>query len=121
MKKQRYYIYSALLSIFFLFLITITAIFFSTLLKNDSPSPQEPEYIYVYLPDSETESKADQAMFLVKEQNGKIGIYDAEGKLIKIIDTHIKTLPEAERSAIKEGFNVTSEKELYDIIEAYTD
>ena len=66
-------------------------------------------------------AESSSTHFFIKEKDGRIGIFDSNGTLLKIIDTYIKTLPETERSAIEEGFTVSSEKELYSIIEAYTD
>ena len=121
MKIKSVYIYLSSLSIIFLCLILTTFFLFSSHLKSKSPAEKDSETIYVYLASPESDSESQTASFLIKERDGKIGIFDSEGKLLRIIETYIKSLPEAERTAIEEGYDVYSEKELYSIIEAYED
>ena len=121
MKNKRIYIYFAALSLVFLCLIALTAIMLSASLKYTTASPQETEILYVYLEESSHDSESISALFFIKEHNEKIGIFNSDGTLIKTIDTYVKALPEAERTALRQGFEVNSKKELYSIIEAYTD
>ena len=121
MKIKRTYIYFAALSLVFLCLIVLTAFMLSASPKNSTQAPQETEIIYVYLEESSPPDESHAALFFVKEHNEKIGIFNSDGMLIRTIDTYVKALPEAERTALRQGFEVNSEKELYSIIEAYTD
>ena len=58
---------------------------------------------------------------LNKAYNEKIGIFDSDGELVEIINTYIKALPSKDQALLREGFEVNSEKELYSVIEAYSD
>ena len=121
MKIKNSYIYLASLSAIFLCLISLTTIFLSLSQYDNTDAMKETEIVYVYIEESLSETESQGAQFFIKEQNEKIGVFDSHGKLLNIIDTHVKTLPEAEQAAIKKGFEVNSEAELYSIIEAYTD
>jgi len=71
----------------------------------------------------ELTAKAQYALnstYIIKEHNGNIGIFSSEGELINTINVAVITLPIEERQRINNGIKVTSEKELYSIIEDYT-
>ena len=70
--------------------------------------------------DTEIESETQQAEYLVKSYEGKIGIFTDNGTLIRVIDVYIKTLPKADRRLLEKGFNVTCEAELRAILQDYT-
>ncbi len=57
--------------------------------------------------------------FSIKETGGKIGIYSAEGYLIRLIETDVNTLPRAEREALIVGITVNSWSELIERIQDY--
>ena len=57
--------------------------------------------------------------FTIRETDGKIGIYSADGYLIRVIETDISTLPRAEREALIAGITVDSWKELFERIQDY--
>lgn len=121
MKIKHPYIYTAVLSILFLILIISTAILFSVSLNNTPQVPNESETIYVYLPETDSELESNTFSFFIKERDGKIGIFDSQGMLLRTLEVYTKTLPEEEQLAIREGFGVSSEKELYSLIEVYSD
>ena len=84
---------------------------------------KETEYVYIYVK-SDTESETNtnsNTVWIVKEYNERIGIYDSNGILLDVIETYVKTLPTTEQQLLKEGIEVSSEKELYSVIEDYTD
>ncbi len=124
MKNKKTYIFFALLSLVFLMLLSATAIslIFFFYSKRNTPTPPA-DQIYIYVTDNESEFQDSTSEYyrFVKEHNGQIGIFDAEGKLLKTIDTYVKTLPKADRDQLQEGIEIKSEKELYSIIEAYSD
>ncbi len=123
MKNRKTYVYLALLSLFFLIILSITAISLIYAINNQNEVPSIPaDEIYIYITDSESlPAETSDYYRLVKEHNGQIGIFDSNGKLLETIDTYIKTLPKTDIDRLREGINVRSEGELYLIIEAYSD
>ena len=80
------------------------------------------EYVYVVkdeIKDTETETTEKEKIYLVREHMNKIGIFDESGTLIKVLEVYIKTLPEADKRMLDEGFEVIGEKQLNAIIEDY--
>lgn len=112
-------------------LLSILLISVSFLLRKlnqvSSPVPSETAYIYVYVSEpndtweSIGESDTEAVGWMVREHNGKIGIFTLDGTLIKELDTYIKTLPEADRRLLGEGICVRSKAELNSLIEDYTE
>ncbi len=94
--------------------------------KNALPAPQT-EYIYVYVPETEstesdtTSPTSESVGWILKEYHGQIGIFQRDGTLIHVIDTYIKTLPEADRSMLGEGIYADTEQELRALIQDYSD
>lgn len=68
---------------------------------------------------SETEKSAE-TLFMLKEYNGVIGVFDDAGVLTDIIDVDIKSLPEADRAMLGAGIYALSRRELAALIEDYT-
>lgn len=82
------------------------------------------EYIYINKNESISselplDSKA-QEIYLIKEYMGKIGIFDSDGALVDVIEVYTKTLPEADRRLLGEGFEVIGKTQLNAIIEDYS-
>ena len=96
----------------------------SEYISQDSESIQtQIEYVYVK-PDistAESESESTEEVYTVKEYMGKIGIFSSDGVLIEVLDVYVKTLPEADKRLLGEGFNVTGKKQLNSIIEDYSE
>ena len=96
----------------------------SEYIPQDSESIQtQIEYVYVK-PDistAESESESTEEVYTVKEYMGKIGIFSSDGVLIEVLDVYVKTLPEADKRLLGEGFNVTGKKQLNSIIEDYSE
>lgn len=90
----------------------------------EATDTREPETNIVYMPiylESEEESVTDARNFYtVRSYEGKIGVFSDSGKLIEVIDVYIKTLPEADRRQLEEGFIIESEDELRSLVEDYT-
>ncbi len=59
-----------------------------------------------------------ETYYILKDYNGKIGIYENES-LIYTLDKYIFTLPESDKKLLSEGIKVTSQKELYELLEEY--
>ncbi|MBE6596817.1 MAG: hypothetical protein E7641_04010 [Ruminococcaceae bacterium] len=118
--------YSAIL--LFATLISLSIIF----IKLEKPTEKivetvvETDYIYVYKEASsvktEASSEKEEEFFLIaREYEHKIGIFDADDKLIKIIDVNTATLPEADRKLLRTGIKLYSRAELNSLIEDYSD
>jgi len=65
-------------------------------------------------------SESETTVFLLKEYDGNIGIFDSAGVLIDVIDVQIKSLPEADRNMLRTGIYAFSQNELMSLIEDYT-
>ncbi|MBQ9080268.1 MAG: hypothetical protein IJY27_04265 [Clostridia bacterium] len=63
---------------------------------------------------------ASKAMFMLKEYNGVIGVFDEAGVLTDIIEVDIKSLPEKDRTMLGTGIWAFSRQELAALIEDYT-
>ena len=125
MKKSVLYLLYAILSVYFLITLFVTSLFLfrTNIIGGKKNTEKETEYVYIYVK-SDTESETNtnsNTVWIVKEYNERIGIYDSNGILLDVIETYVKTLPTTEQQLLKEGFEVSSEKELYSVIEDYTD
>ena len=86
------------------------------------------EYIYIEVPNetvdiyapSDQETLETNEEYFIKEYDGRIGIFDANGTLVEMIDVYTKTLPEADKLLLKEGFKVIGKKALSSIKEDYS-
>ena len=57
--------------------------------------------------------------FLLKETDGRVGVYSEDGYLIRTIDVQVSTLPKEARDALKKGMVFNSWRELIALIENY--
>ena len=55
--------------------------------------------------------------FLIRELDGKIGVYTKSGALLKVVDIPIKLFPQQEQQAIQNGIEVDSIDELLKIMQ----
>ena len=55
--------------------------------------------------------------FLIRELDGKIGVYTKSGALLKVVDIPIKLFPRQEQQAIQNGIEVDSIDELLKIMQ----
>ena len=65
-------------------------------------------------------SDSETTVFILREYNGYIGIFDSSGVLIDLINVSTKSLPEADRNMLRTGIYAFSRNELISIIEDYT-
>ena len=110
-------------SVFILTVLIVTAIMISYLLLNNkiaetntSNKTVEPD-IPVFEEQEETLDN-EEIQYLLKEYNGKIGVYENDA-LIYTIDTYVFTLPELDKQLLRDGIIATSKEELYELIEEY--
>ncbi len=97
--------------------------------KNEKKAPSPPEtviqtelvYVFAQSPsDTSEKTEADTRVWIVKEYEEMIGIFDENGGLVYSLDVYVKTLPEADRKLLREGIRITSEKQLRALIEDYS-
>lgn len=112
--------------------LLLAAIIGVTVLSNRLTKPPqvitetvvETDYVYVYMGTSPTTEQTDATeeahVWIVREYEERIGVFSENGELVRVIDVYTKTLPEADRRLLREGIRVTSEKQLYSIIEDYS-
>ena len=79
------------------------------------------EYVYVRPEEVSTSENTEEQKFWIKEYNGLVGIFNADGSLYRTIDTRVKTLPEADQGLLEEGFEVIGKSQLNSIIEDYSE
>lgn len=80
----------------------------------------EEVYIFVQMPPKDTTEDSGEVLFIVREYEEKIGIFDRNGKLLRIIDIYTKTLPKTDRALLREGIELRSQAELDSLIEDYS-
>ena len=114
--KNIFPVFTLILSVNFLAVMICTCILFGLKLKSITPStPDEAASVSTGKDDINEES------FRVKEYEGQIGIFSLEGGEIRyVIDRYIKTLPEADKRLLREGFVVIGIQGIYSVIEDYT-
>lgn len=124
MKQKIPYVFGAIFSLFFLTVISILTFIMVINLKQRDNIPPSADTVYVYVnaeQKTESETLVSSNVWFVKKYNEKIGIFDNNGALLKVIDVYVKTLPKKDQTELQEGFWIDSDKELYSIIEAYSD
>ncbi len=132
MKKEgnAFTLYATVCSLLMLVILFITL--FNTR-KNDTNlnehTPDKPqiqsEYVYVYVTPETTESNISDTEsvngWIIREHEGQIGIFTLDNVLINTLEVYTKTLPIADRNLLREGITVTTRKELFSVIEDYTE
>ena len=104
-------------------------------IPSKEPTPQkiiqtvvEKEYVYLTQEDADTQynegtdtSTSQDETYTVKEYFGRIGIFKSDGALMRVLEVYVKTLPEADKRLLGEGFEIVGKKRLNSIIEDYTE
>ena len=131
-QKDLFPIFTLILSITFLSIIIVLCLLFGQKLSEQPKIVREVVTVteYVYLRNEEQDNNdsisagkdnVDEESFVVKEYLGQIGIFSLEdGEVKYVIERYIKTLPEADRRLLQEGFVVTGTLGIYSVIEDYT-
>jgi hypothetical protein len=65
-------------------------------------------------------SETDEEIFVLREYEGVIGVFDSSGVLVDIINVQVISLPEADRRMLESGIYAFSRGELLSLIEDYT-
>ena len=85
----------------------------------------EKVYVWAYptniSPKTESNDEPEEErVWLIREYEERIGIFDENGALLDVIDVYVKTLPETDKNLLREGIRITSEQSLRAIIEDYS-
>ena len=125
----------AILSIYIAFLVCIAAVGAYLIVNRGvetkyvtiTETSVSTEKIYVWgapqniIPQTEPNSETEEErIWLIREYEGRIGIFDEDGTLLDMIDIYVKTLPETDKRLLKDGIRITSEQALRAIIEDYS-
>ena len=82
------------------------------------------EYVYVYSGGEDTREvvigSRDDEVYIIRQYMEMIGIFKEDGSLVEVIEVYVKTLPEADRRLLGEGFEVIGNTKLNSVIEDYT-
>ena len=71
-------------------------------------------------PDGDTvDTAAPVALYLLTVHEGRIGVLDASGELLRTVNVFVMTLPEAEQEALAVGIPAYSEEEMLSLLEQY--
>ena len=85
-------------------------------LPSDAPA-QDPEQDKAV--DNSIPADVLYHQFCMREANGKIAIYTADGYLVKTLELPISTLPEADQTALRQGICVSSWREVLSLIQDF--
>ena len=66
-----------------------------------------------------TPDESQREIYIIKELDGFIAVFDGNGDLLKTTDINTKTLPASDRKLLKEGITVSEREELYEILSDY--
>ena len=110
--KQIMKIYQGLLVLFILIFAVMTIYLLIISKKIENITENNVQDVF------EEVTNIEKTVYTVKEYNGKIGVYENEA-LIYTLDRHVFTLPEYDKKLLSSGIVVSTEEELYKIIEEY--
>lgn len=111
-KKQLNFALFALIALV-ISLFGVLYIFLSNKIAQKSEIINDTDVFDEILNDDEQEEK-----YLVKEVDGKIGIYE-NGNLVRMLDIYVFTLPEKDQKLLKSGIIASTIEELESIISSY--
>lgn len=80
-----------------------------TLPTHQTPETQPPS----------TDAVAPAALYVMSEHEGVIGIFDATGELMRVVNVFVMTLPDADREALSVGIPAYSWAEMLELIDRY--
>ena len=110
--KQIMKIYQGLLVLFILIFAVMTIYLLIISKKIENITENNVQDVF------EDVTNREKTVYTVKEYNGKIGVYENEA-LIYTLDRYVFTLPEYDKKLLSSGIVVSTEEELYKIIEEY--
>ena len=130
MKKERRGITLILLGYSLMMLLIFTCTIFliekrwsKSSVEQTSRDPVTEKYVYVYQDSTEiqTDPPTEDRAWIIKEHEKKIGIFSEDGALLRVLDIYTNTLPSTDQRLLREGIVVTSQSDLYALIEDYSE
>ena len=94
----------------------------SELFIEVSETLTQTEYVYVKAdtaPNIDTSSDEEEPIYKIREYMDKIGVFSENGSLVMVLDVYVKTLPEADKRLLGEGFEVIGRSALNAVVEDY--
>ena len=79
---------------------------------HQSPETQAPA-------ETETIPEISAAVYTLTEHNGVIGVFDAAGELVRVLNVFVMTLPETDREALQVGIPAYSYEEMLRLAAQY--
>ena len=70
---------------------------------------------------ADPDKDSSKLSFVLRETDGKIGVYSSAGDLLKLLSLSVDCLPKADRDALQKGITVNSWRELIAWIQDYTE
>ena len=121
---QRYTVYTV--AICLIFLLSVLLLFSSVKSHATRTQPSQKETVYVYVTEASTDARetdvdTESPIWILREHEGQIGVFDKNGILQYLLDTYTKTLPKADRDLLREGIMAETEERLRALIEDYTE
>lgn len=113
-EKKKLYIFLCLLTSLTIILSLIMWFLLND--KIDKANQSIEDYIAVF--NTESSVSNEQKTYMLKEYNGKIGVY-IDNDFQYDIDIFVHTLPKEDKKLLSEGIVVSSEQELFEIISSY--
>lgn len=71
-------------------------------------------------PEPATAEESPVTLYVVREYNGKIGVFSSDGGLLRTVSVMVSALPVKDRDALTAGINVTSFAELNALLEDFS-
>ena len=80
--------------------------------------------LFDFVADIQSGAEADtpassQKKYVIREHNGKIGIFLPSGELLREFGVYVKTLPASDRELLRKGIEIGDDSQLYSIIQDY--
>ena len=72
------------------------------------------------IPEPATTEKSSVTLYVVREYNGKIGVFSSDGGLLRTVSVMVSALPVKDRDALAAGIHVTSFSELNALLEDFS-
>ncbi len=99
--------------------ILLTAVVYGRTVKLNSGIDKLYEAVNAMAEDSDT--VFDEALFVVREKEGKVAIFDYRtGKVIEELNVYTYSLPQTDRTYLENGIMIYTVSELVSLIEDYT-
>lgn len=102
------------------FLISAASLYYTITLSGQVAALTEGTEILNSTVAGLAETEAKEEIFILREYEGVIGVFDNAGVLTDVIDVQVKSLPETDREMLEAGIYAFSRGELIALIEDYT-